>query len=84
MTRHTCEKLDRLRCIRHLGDVVAGHPRRGQNRPHLPQTGPAKAKTWSGVLGTAGGLVIYGNPTAVSMPSTNAPERRSGTFLRMW
>jgi len=28
----------------------------------VPQPGPAKAKTWSGVLVTAGGLVFYGQP----------------------
>jgi glucose dehydrogenase len=36
-----------------------------QNRKvvwEVPQPGPAKAKTWSGVLATAGGLVFYGQP----------------------
>ena len=28
----------------------------------VPQPGPARAKTWSGVLVTAGGLVFYGQP----------------------
>jgi PQQ-dependent dehydrogenase (methanol/ethanol family) len=28
----------------------------------IPQPGPAKAKSWSGVLATAGGLVFYGKP----------------------
>ncbi len=28
----------------------------------VPQPGPAKAKTWSGVLATAGGLVFFGQP----------------------
>ncbi len=28
----------------------------------VPQPGPAKAKSWSGVLATAGGLVFYGQP----------------------
>src|SRR5258708_36804740 len=28
----------------------------------VPQPGPAKAKTWSGVLATAGGVVFYGKP----------------------
>jgi len=32
----------------------------------VPQPGPAKAKTWSGVLATAGGLVFYGSRTADS------------------
>ncbi len=27
-----------------------------------PQPGPARAKTWSGVLATAGGIVFYGQP----------------------
>jgi alcohol dehydrogenase (cytochrome c) len=28
----------------------------------VPQPGPARAKTWSGVLGTAAGLLFYGQP----------------------
>jgi PQQ-dependent dehydrogenase (methanol/ethanol family) len=28
----------------------------------VPQTGAARAKTWSGVLATAGGLIFYGQP----------------------
>jgi PQQ-dependent dehydrogenase (methanol/ethanol family) len=28
----------------------------------VPQPGPARAKTWSGVLATAGGLLFYGRP----------------------
>jgi PQQ-dependent dehydrogenase (methanol/ethanol family) len=28
----------------------------------VPQPGPARAKTWTGVLATAGGLVFYGRP----------------------
>ena len=28
----------------------------------VPQPGAARAKTWSGVLATAGGLVFYGRP----------------------
>jgi glucose dehydrogenase len=28
----------------------------------IPQPGPARAKTWSGVLATAGGLLFYGQP----------------------
>ena len=28
----------------------------------IPQPGPASAKTWSGVLATAGGLLFYGQP----------------------
>ena len=28
----------------------------------VPQPGPARAKTWSGVLATAGGLIFYGQP----------------------
>jgi PQQ-dependent dehydrogenase (methanol/ethanol family) len=34
----------------------------GQIVWEVPQPGPARAKTWSGVLGTAGGLVFYGQP----------------------
>ena len=33
----------------------------GEMRWEVPQPGPARAKTWSGVLATAGGLVFYGN-----------------------
>ena len=33
----------------------------------VPQPGPARAKTWSGVLATAGGLVFYG-PMAALRP----------------
>ena len=28
----------------------------------IPQPGPARAKTWAGVLATAGGLIFYGQP----------------------
>ncbi len=28
----------------------------------VPQPGPARAKTWSGVLATAGGVIFYGQP----------------------
>ena len=28
----------------------------------VPQPGPARAKSWSGVLATAGGLIFYGQP----------------------
>jgi PQQ-dependent dehydrogenase (methanol/ethanol family) len=28
----------------------------------IPQPGPARAKTWTGVLATAGGLIFYGQP----------------------
>jgi glucose dehydrogenase len=28
----------------------------------VPRPGPARAKTWSGVLATAGGVVFYGQP----------------------
>jgi PQQ-dependent dehydrogenase (methanol/ethanol family) len=28
----------------------------------VPQPGPARAKTWTGVLATAGGLIFYGQP----------------------
>jgi hypothetical protein len=31
----------------------------------VAQSGAARAKTWSGVLATAGGLVFYGHPNGV-------------------
>jgi PQQ-dependent dehydrogenase (methanol/ethanol family) len=34
----------------------------GQIVWEVPQPGPARAKTWTGVLATAGGLVFYGQP----------------------
>ncbi len=41
------------------------------------QPGPAKAKTWSGVLATAGGLVFYGQPNG----GFAAVNERSGKTL---
>jgi PQQ-dependent dehydrogenase (methanol/ethanol family) len=43
----------------------------------IPQPGPAKAKTWSGVLGTAGNLVFYGKP----LGGFDAVDQRSGKTL---
>lgn len=43
----------------------------------VPQPGPAKAKTWSGVLATAGGLVFYGKPNG----GFDAVEDRTGKTL---
>ena len=43
----------------------------------IPQPGPAKAKTWSGVLATAGGLVFYGKPNG----GFDAVDARSGKTL---
>lgn len=43
----------------------------------IPQPGPARAKTWSGVLSTAGGLVFYGQPNG----GFAAVDQRTGTTL---
>lgn len=43
----------------------------------VPQPGPARAKTWSGVLATAGGLVFYGRPNG----GFDAVDERSGKTL---
>jgi PQQ-dependent dehydrogenase (methanol/ethanol family) len=43
----------------------------------VPQPGPARAKTWSGVLATAGGLVFYGQPNG----GFAAVDQRSGKTL---
>jgi glucose dehydrogenase len=43
----------------------------------VPQPGPAKAKTWSGVLATAGGLVFYGQPNG----GFAAVDQRDGKTL---
>ena len=43
----------------------------------IPQPGPAKAKTWSGVLATAGGLVFYGKPNG----GFDAVDERTGKTL---
>ena len=42
-----------------------------------PQPGPARAKTWSGVLATAGGLVFYGRPNGGFV----AVDQRTGKTL---
>ena len=43
----------------------------------VPQPGPAKAKTWSGVLATAGGVVFYGKPNG----GFEAVDDRDGKLL---
>jgi PQQ-dependent dehydrogenase (methanol/ethanol family) len=43
----------------------------------IPQPGPARAKTWSGVLVTAGGLVFYGQPNG----GFEAVDQRTGKLL---
>jgi PQQ-dependent dehydrogenase (methanol/ethanol family) len=43
----------------------------------VPQPGPAKAKTWTGVLATAGGLVFYGQPNG----GFAAVDERNGKTL---
>jgi PQQ-dependent dehydrogenase (methanol/ethanol family) len=43
----------------------------------VPQPGPARAKTWTGVLATAGGLVFYGQPNG----GFAAVDQRDGKAL---
>jgi glucose dehydrogenase len=43
----------------------------------LPQPGAARAKTWSGVLATAGGLLFYGQPNG----GFTAADQRTGKTL---
>jgi PQQ-dependent dehydrogenase (methanol/ethanol family) len=43
----------------------------------VPQPGPAKAKTWTGVLATAGGLIFYGQPNG----GFAAVDERNGKTL---
>src|SRR3954454_860489 len=43
----------------------------------IPQPGPARAKTWSGVLATAGGLIFYGQPNG----GFAAIDQRTGSML---
>jgi glucose dehydrogenase len=43
----------------------------------VPQPGSARAKTWTGVLATAGGLVFYGQPNG----SFAAVDQRTGQSL---
>ena len=43
----------------------------------VAQPGPARAKTWSGVLATAGGLVFYGQPNG----GFTAADERTGKTL---
>jgi len=43
----------------------------------VPQPGPARAKTWTGVLATAGGLLFYGEPNG----GFTAADQRTGKTL---
>ncbi len=43
----------------------------------VPQPGPARAKTWTGVLATAGGLIFYGRPNG----GFAAVDERNGKAL---
>jgi alcohol dehydrogenase (cytochrome c) len=43
----------------------------------VPQPGPARAKTWTGVLATAGGLIFYGRPNG----GFTAVDQRDGRTL---
>ena len=43
----------------------------------IPQPGPTRAKTWSGVLATAGGLIFYGQPNG----GFAAVDQRDGKTL---
>jgi PQQ-dependent dehydrogenase (methanol/ethanol family) len=43
----------------------------------VPQPGPARAKTWTGVLATAGGLIFYGQPNG----GFSAVDQRNGETL---
>jgi len=43
----------------------------------VPQAGAARAKTWSGVLATAGGLLFYGQPNG----GFTAADQRTGKTL---
>ncbi len=43
----------------------------------VPQPGPARAKTWTGVLATAGGVLFYGKPNG----GFDAVNQRTGETL---
>jgi PQQ-dependent dehydrogenase (methanol/ethanol family) len=49
----------------------------GQIVWEVPQPGPAKAKTWTGVLATAGGVIFYGQPNG----GFAAVDERNGKTL---
>jgi alcohol dehydrogenase (cytochrome c) len=49
----------------------------GEMRWEVPQPGPARAKTWSGVLATAGGVIFYGQPNG----GFAAVDQRTGRTL---
>ena len=47
----------------------------------IPQPGPARAKTWSGVLATAGDLVFYGRPPQRRLLRGRCPPREGALEL---
>jgi glucose dehydrogenase len=49
----------------------------GETVWEVPQPGPARAKTWSGLLATAGGLIFYGQPNGGFI----AADQRTGKTL---
>jgi PQQ-dependent dehydrogenase (methanol/ethanol family) len=49
----------------------------GESVWEIPQPGPARAKTWSGVLATAGGLIFHGQPNG----GFAAVDQRAGRTL---
>ena len=71
--RELCEQfgIDGQRFLRALnietGDIVW----------EVPQPGPARAKTWTGLLATAGGLLFYGQPNG----GFTAADQRTGKTL---
>jgi PQQ-dependent dehydrogenase (methanol/ethanol family) len=73
-----------------VGDAPGGYPNQSGQRFlravnietgdiawELPQPGAARAKTWSGVLATAGGLLFYGQPNG----GFAAVDQRDGRTL---
>ena len=73
-----------------VGDAPGGYPNESGQRFlralnietgdvawEVPQPGAARAKTWSGVLATAGGLIFYGQPNGGFM----AVDQRDGRTL---
>jgi outer membrane protein assembly factor BamB len=73
-----------------VGDSPGGYPEQsgqrflrainidtGNTEWEIPQPGPAHAKTWSGVLATAGSLIFYGQPNG----GFAAVDQRNGKTL---
>jgi outer membrane protein assembly factor BamB len=73
-----------------VGDKPGGYPEQSGQRFlralnietgdivwEVPQPGAAHAKTWTGVLATAGGLVFYGSPNG----GFSAVDQRDGKKL---